>query len=161
MENTKLKRILVSSLLSGSIILSVGTVAANSSSFRNATFCAQYNVKLVKNNSRLAQKLVLKPRGYKHGEKFSKALDTLIERNIITEEKAEEIKSYLTKHKEERKEVHDKIKGMTDEERKEFFKNNKKERKGIIEKMTEDGVITKEQAAELKKALKECKTKSN
>lgn len=157
MEYTKLRRVLISSLLSGSIILSVGTVAANASDFRNATFCAQYNIKLVKGNIKLDQEETLKPRGYKREGKFSKALDTMVERKVITKDKAEEIKSYLVKHKEERKEIHDKIKSMTEEERKEFFRSNKKKRKGIIEKMIEDGVITKEQGTELRKALKECK----
>lgn len=161
MECTKLKRFLISSLLSGSIVLSVGTVAANESNFRNATFCAQYNIELVKENMELDQEKVLKPRGHKYGEKFSKALDTLVERKVITKDKAEEIRSYLVKHKEERKEIHDKIKSMTEEERKEFFKSNKKEGKGIIEKMIEDGVITKEQANELRKALKECENKAD
>ncbi len=157
MEYTKLKKVLISSLLSGSIMLSVGTVAANASNFRNATFCAQYNIKLVEDNKKIIQEEALKPRGYKQGGKFSKALNTLIENKVITKDKAEEIKTYLEKNKEERKEIHDKIKNMTEEERKEYFKNSKKERKGIIEKMVQDGIITKEQGTELRKALKECK----
>ena len=176
MECTKLKRVLISSLLAGSIILPVATVSANTSNFRNATFCAQYNVKLDKDNTKLNQDEMLKPRGYKHEENFSKALNTLIERKVISKDKAEEIKAYISKQKEERKEafdkfrnmtdeekkeIHDKIKNMTEEEKNEFFDSHKKERKGIIEKMIEDGVITEEQGAELEKALTECKNKTN
>ncbi|MFA5523272.1 MAG: hypothetical protein WDA24_02835 [Tissierellales bacterium] len=161
MEYTKLKRVFVTSLLSGSIILSAGTVAANVSTYKNATFVVQHDVELDKDNMKLNQEEALKPKGFKYEERFSKALDTLVERGTITKEKVEEINSYLKKHKEEKKEFHDKMKGMSQDDRREYFKNSKRERKSIIEKMVEDGVITEKQGIELRKALKENKKKSN
>ena len=157
MEYARLKKVFITSLLSGSIMLSTGTVAANSREYRNARFYAQYNIELLQDDLKVNQDKIIKPKRHKSTEKFSNAINSLVERKVITKDKAEEIKIYLKKHKEERKEFHDKIKSMTEKERKEYFKNNKKERKDIIEKMIEDGVITEEQGTELRKALKECK----
>lgn len=146
MEYTKLKKVVITSLLSGSIVLSVG-IAANASNFTNDQEYSQYKI----------EDYAIKPKRHKLPEKFNNALNSLVERKVITKEKSEEIKVYLKKTIAERKNEYSKIKGMSEEQKKEYFKNNKKERKSIIEKMIEDGVITEHQGAELRKALKECK----
>lgn len=76
MKYTKLKKVLISSLLSGSIMLSVGTVAANSSNFGNVKYCAQYGIELLQDDPKANQENILKPKMHKSGEKFSNALNS-------------------------------------------------------------------------------------
>ena len=59
----------------------------------------------------------------------------------------------MLKVREERKATVEKLKSMTPEERKAYFKEHKKEREDILTKMVEDKVITKEQAEEIRKAI--------
>ena len=76
-------------------------------------------------------------------------LQSLIDKGVLTKDDINNIRSYLLKVREERKASIEKLKSMTPEERKAYFKEHKNERKDIITKMVEDKVITKEQAEEI------------
>ncbi|HPW42145.1 MAG TPA: hypothetical protein PLW98_11575, partial [Bacillota bacterium] len=82
-------------------------------------------------------------------------LQGLIDKGVLTKDDINNIRSYLLKVREERKSSVEKLKSMTPEERKAYFKEHKNERKDIITKMVEDKVITKEQAEEIRKAIPE------
>ena len=82
-------------------------------------------------------------------------LQSLIDKGVLTKDDINNIRSYLLKVREERKASIEKLKSMTPEERKAYFKEYKNERKDIITKMVEDKVITKEQAEEIRKAIPE------
>ncbi|HQE66384.1 MAG TPA: hypothetical protein PLE05_06030 [Bacillota bacterium] len=82
-------------------------------------------------------------------------LQGLIDKGVLTKDDINNIRSYLLKVREERKASIEKIKSMTPDERKAYFKEHKNERKDILTKMVEDKVITKEQAEEIRKAIPE------
>jgi len=82
-------------------------------------------------------------------------LQSLIDKGVLTKDDINNIRSYLLKVREERKASIEKLKSMTPDERKAYFKEHKNERKDILTKMVEDKVITKEQAEEIKKAIPE------
>lgn len=80
-------------------------------------------------------------------------LNKLIQQGTITKPQAEKIMLYFKNACQERAAQHEKLKNMTEEQRKEFFANNKKG--SIMNKLIEDGVINQQQAEELKKAFGE------
>lgn len=88
---------------------------------------------------------------------IDKVLKGLVDKNVITEKQSKEVKSYLEEAHKGRKEEMKKIKKMTKEERKEHFKKYKEEKNGVFDKMIKDGVISEEQAKEIKKAIRQGK----
>ncbi|KUO75318.1 MAG: hypothetical protein APF77_13025 [Clostridia bacterium BRH_c25] len=87
--------------------------------------------------------------------RLADGMQGLVDKGVLTTNDIEKIRSYMVKVREERKEQLEKLKTMTPEEREEYFKNAKKDRKDIITRMVEDNVITKNQAEEIKKAIPE------
>ena len=92
----------------------------------------------------------------KHGN-IDKVLKELVDKNVITEKQSKEVKSYLEEAHNGIKEEIKKIKNMTKEERKEHFKKYKEEKNSVFDKMINDGVISEEQAKEIKNAMRKCK----
>ena len=88
-------------------------------------------------------------------ERLGNGLQSLVDKGVLTAKDIDNIRSYMLKVREERKANMEKLKSMTPQERKEFFKESKKDRKDVIDKMVEDKVITKEQAKEIRKAIPE------
>lgn len=88
-----------------------------------------------------------------HDEKISEKLSGLVSKWTITESEAVKIKEYLVTYREERMKEFKKIKGMTEEERIEYFKYNKNMKKDVMEIMVEDKVITEKQAKEIRKVF--------
>ncbi|MPN21261.1 hypothetical protein SDC9_168640 [bioreactor metagenome] len=88
-----------------------------------------------------------------HEEKISKDLDGLVEKGIIKSRDVEKIKDYLKIEREGRRKMFEQLKGMTEEQKKEFFQNYKKSRKDVVQKMVDDKIITKEQAEEIRKIM--------
>lgn len=84
---------------------------------------------------------------------FNERLVNLTKKGIITKDQADQVKIYFDKARQERKEKFKNLQDMTDAQRKAFFKEYKENNPMV--KLVEDGVITKEQAEELSKALRE------
>ncbi|HYF82943.1 MAG TPA: hypothetical protein VEB00_07950 [Clostridia bacterium] len=82
-------------------------------------------------------------------------MQSLVDKGVLTPKDIDNIRGYMVKTREERKARIEKLKSMTPEERKEYFRESKKERKDIITKMVEDKVITEKQAEEIRKAVPE------
>lgn len=82
-------------------------------------------------------------------------LQGLVDRGVLSGKDIDNIRGYMLKVREERKEQIDKLRTMTPEEKKAYFESSKKNRKDIISRMVEDKIITKEQAEEIKKAIPE------
>jgi polyhydroxyalkanoate synthesis regulator phasin len=76
-------------------------------------------------------------------------LNGMVQKGTITRVQADKIKVYFENT---RKENIEKIKNMTEEQRQTYFKEHKRGQ-SAIEKLVNDGVITKEQAKELKMVL--------
>lgn len=87
--------------------------------------------------------------------RFADGMQSLVDKGVLTPNDINNIRSYLLKVREERKATVEKLRSMTPEERKAYFKEHKNERKDILIKMVEDKVITKEQAEEIRKAIPE------
>lgn len=83
------------------------------------------------------------------------ALNALVEQGILSKDDVRRIENYLIKAGDYRKSEYEKLKGMTESQRKEYFKNRKRDTRDIIEKMLEDKIITEKQAEEIRKALPE------
>lgn len=76
-------------------------------------------------------------------------LNGMVQKGTITRAQADKIKVYFENA---RKEKIEKLKNISEEQRKTYFKENKRGQ-SVIEKMVKDGVITKEQAKELREVL--------
>ncbi|WP_432666401.1 hypothetical protein R9X47_08630 [Wukongibacter baidiensis] len=83
-------------------------------------------------------------------ERMQAMLDDLIEKGTITEDDASEILDFVNEKTEERKAEFEKIKDMTEEERKAYFEENRPEKRNLTENLVEEGIITQEQADEIK-----------
>ncbi len=86
-----------------------------------------------------------------------KDLENLREKGVISSGELEKIKEYLQKDKEEKREIFKKAKNMSEEERKEFIKNYRKNKISFIDKMVEDKVIKKDQAKKIKEIMQKYK----
>lgn len=78
-------------------------------------------------------------------------LNGMVQKGTITQIQSDKVKMYFENARKERIE---KLKNMTEEQRKTYFKDHKRGQ-DVIEKLVEDSVITKEQAEELRKTLME------
>ena len=87
--------------------------------------------------------------------RLNEGLQSLVERGVLTSKDIDNIRSYMLKMREERQENIDKLKSMTPEQKEEYFKEYKRSRKDILDKMIDDKVITKKQAEEIRKAIPE------
>jgi uncharacterized protein YutE (UPF0331/DUF86 family) len=76
------------------------------------------------------------------------SIDKLVQEGIITESEADSISEYLDTFREEmvaqRQAQGEKIEGMTEEERQEYFKNREKTKINIFEKLLEEGIISQD-----------------
>ncbi len=76
-------------------------------------------------------------------------LNEMVQKGTITQIQSDKVKMYFEDAAKERKE---KLKDMTEEQKKTYFKEHKRGQ-DVMEKLVEDGIITKEQSEELIKVL--------
>jgi polyhydroxyalkanoate synthesis regulator phasin len=86
-------------------------------------------------------------------EKQDEIFAALINQGTITQAQADTIQAYLEEEAENRKAEFEKIKDLSREERKEYLEDNKESKKGLLNKLVEEGTITQEQADEIAKLL--------
>ena len=77
--------------------------------------------------------------------KYNKFLDSLVSEGIIDSSQLAEMKIYFKELRNQRIKTYEKLKNMTVEERKEYFKGNKKSRINPLDDMVSKGIISKEQ----------------
>ena len=85
--------------------------------------------------------------------KLNEKLTAMVQKGTITQAQADKVKVYFENARKERVEAHKKLQNMTEEQRKAFFKEHKKD--NVMNKLVEDGVLTKEQVQELRSSFKE------
>jgi len=93
-------------------------------------------------------------------EKEAKAfVDGLVADQVIPRETGDKLLAYFDQKREERKAEREKIKSMTEDERKAYFKEQKAKRdaNGPFAELVKDGTLTKAQADAIAKALREYK----
>lgn len=111
------------------------------------------NLKTSKNNNNISIK---KPNGrYEMGsQNFKEKLDSLVKSGTITQAQEDKILSLIKQKEDERKAEMEKVKNMTEEQRKEYFKQNKVKAKGdIFKELVEQNVITQQQADTIKNTI--------
>ncbi|MDR1558162.1 MAG: hypothetical protein LBS84_00435 [Clostridiales bacterium] len=90
-------------------------------------------------------------------------VDALVKDNVISKETGGKVKGYLKEHHAQRKAEKEKVKNLSDEDRKAYFKSKHPDGKpDIWADMAAAGVITQDEAAAIKAALPErpeCKDK--
>jgi hypothetical protein len=84
---------------------------------------------------------------------FNEKLTAMVQAGTITQAQADKVKVYFENAKNERVEMHKKLQNMTEEQRSAFFKEHKKD--SLMNKLIEDGVLTKEQVQELRSSFEE------
>jgi polyhydroxyalkanoate synthesis regulator phasin len=80
-------------------------------------------------------------------------LDKLVADGKITQEQVDKILEKIKEKQQAAKEEMDKIKNMTKEELKAYFESKKGQKADIIAELVDDGIITQEQADDVKKAI--------
>ena len=88
-------------------------------------------------------------------ERLTDGMQGLVERGVLTPTDIDNIRSYMLKVREEQKANIEKLQSMTPEQKKEYFRESKKARKDILNRMVDDKVITEKQAEEIKKTIPE------
>jgi polyhydroxyalkanoate synthesis regulator phasin len=86
-------------------------------------------------------------------QKLNEKLNSLIQNGTITQTQADKVKTYFINSRLEKEEQFKKIQNMTEEQRKVYFMEHKKD--SLMEELVEDGVLTQEQAQELRKSMRE------
>jgi len=81
------------------------------------------------------------------------SLDALVENDIISQATADKISTAFEGEQSERQAEMEKVKNMTDDERKAYFeekKNSGEKPAGMLEQLVDDGIITQEQSDKIK-----------
>ncbi len=89
----------------------------------------------------------------KREELINSKLESLVEDGTITEDDIDLIIEYMDEQREEKREEMEAIKDMTEEERKEYFEENKTEKTDILSQMVEDGVLDEDKAEAIRELL--------
>jgi hypothetical protein len=84
---------------------------------------------------------------------LNEKLTSMVQKGTITQAQADKVKVYFENARKEKEEMRNKLENMTEEQRKAFFKEYKKD--NVMNKLVEDGVLTKEQVQELRKLYRE------
>ncbi|HYE09318.1 MAG TPA: hypothetical protein VEF53_03970 [Patescibacteria group bacterium] len=84
---------------------------------------------------------------------LNEKLTSMVQKGTITQAQADKVKVYFENARKEKEEMRNKLENMTEEQRKAFFKEYKKN--NVMNKLVEDGVLTKEQVQELRKLYRE------
>lgn len=88
-------------------------------------------------------------------------VDGLVADNVIPRETGDKLLAYLNQKREAHKAERDKLKSMTEEERKAYIteRKTKREADGPFAELVKNGTLTKEQASTIAKALREYRKK--
>jgi len=100
----------------------------------------------------LRQKMYIKTTELRN-EKIKKGLDNLVVSKVLTAEQGIKVKEAILAKDAERKENYKKIRNMSENERKDYMKNNKGSKVNPVKALVDNGTITKLQAKEIKKIL--------
>lgn len=158
MDNN-LKKKLITGVLLGSMVLSLGTTAfasENTEGLLNNQSEKKIKYSMFKKDAKNFKEF--KQKRFENREKhLDKNLDELLENDTLSKDTVDKVKAYIEKRAAERKAEFEKVKDMTKEERNEYWSERKAERKGekinIIDQMVEENIITKDEAEKIEENL--------
>ncbi|MDN5331509.1 MAG: hypothetical protein PWP45_734 [Tepidanaerobacteraceae bacterium] len=91
-------------------------------------------------------------------QQIESTLQTLVEKGTITAEKKQKILAYLDEREKEREQEIEKIRNMTEEERKAYFEAKKNSesnpRKNLIQELVDKGILTEDEAKAVAQAIR-------
>jgi Tfp pilus assembly protein PilP len=149
MKNKSIMRKVITGILAVSLAVSASIVAladsTTSGSTSSATTNTQGNVRAKRGPGRGPQD---------SAPAMKSTLDSLVKAGTITQDQEDKITAYIKQKDDERKAGMDKVKNMTEDERKAYFEANKsKEKTDIFSDLASKSIITKAQADSIKKAM--------
>ncbi|MDP4087866.1 MAG: hypothetical protein Q8930_01195 [Bacillota bacterium] len=142
MNKTSIVRKTIAASLTGAVMLSTQGLFYAGAAVNNGKGCTQCVVSAVEDNDHAAPKASLKDE-----------LQKFVDDKVITAEQAKKIEAFLQKKMEEKKAEHDKLKGMTEQEREKYIKENAGKRMDFFGELISSGIINKEQADKMKAEL--------
>lgn len=152
--NKRLKTLII-----GATILAIGGSAIYASSANAATEDAANKKPFIEwkknKEGKMPGEKGFKMKEEKGAEQMKTYLASLVNEGVLTQQKADSITNYLQKKAEERKAEFDKVKSMTQEERKNYMSQKKGERLNPFDAMVKDGVLTQSEADTIKSKLQE------
>lgn len=80
-------------------------------------------------------------------------LDSLVKSSVISQQQEENIINFMKEKEAARKAEMDKVKGMTEEERKAYFSEKSKTKTSLISDIVSKGIVSQQQADEISKVL--------
>lgn len=86
-------------------------------------------------------------------EKQKEQFQTLVDKGTLTSGDVDKILEYMSSQREEKQAEMEKVKSMTDDERKAYFedkRSNEEKPNGMLEQLVEDGILTQEKADAVK-----------
>lgn len=138
MDRRKLMSKIIPALVAGSVLVSTGTLAFAQSSTKAAI---------------QSQKQHTKKYSQSAADNCKTKLDKLVTSSTITQEQENKILDYLKQKETEKKAEMGKVKNMTQEQRKAYFASNPKQKVDLANELVTAGIVSKEQADSVVKAL--------
>lgn len=139
----------IAGLVAGSVILSMSVYA-----FADTTDASSGASKWANGKKIFGERMPGKKGKFGPGfmaEGFKTQLDALVKAGTISQEQADKITSYINKKEEERKAEMDKVKAMTEDQRKAYFESKKPLKKvDMFKDLVDQKVITQAQADAIK-----------
>lgn len=141
MMKNNLKKKVISGIMVGSVVASLGITA-----FASDLEQSQTDKKISS-----SKELGMKFKGNKKDQ--PRMEENLKESGIFTDSEIEKIKTYLESKKSELDKERKSLKDKTEEERKAYFEANKDKKKDIMSELVTDGFITQAQLDKLKETM--------
>jgi urease accessory protein UreF len=143
-KNKSIMKKVMAGIVAGGMALSAGSIALAGTpkgATQNKAACEAKHSK--EGFDKCAKKDPLKP-----------ALDKLVKAGTLTQEKEDKIISYMDQKEADRKAEMDKVKDMTEEQRKAYFEKNKEKKKlDIFTDLVNQGIITRSEAQAIKNEI--------
>lgn len=140
MKSKKLMSKVITAVVAGSVLLSTGSYVFAKSNTDGTTGVNAKRQEAIMNKKASVEDMKIE-------------LDKLVTAGTITQDEENKIFDFMNQKETERKAKMDKVKNMTEAERKTYFENNKKERTDLTAELVTAGIMSQEKADAIKAAM--------